>query len=37
MLVNLKLHSLNGIIFSKNIKYIIVKAEQTYIERSFYH
>jgi hypothetical protein len=37
MFVNLKLRSLNDIIFSKIIKYVVVKAKQTYIERSSFH
>jgi hypothetical protein len=37
MLVNLKFHLLNKIIFSKIIKHVIVKAKQTYIERSSFH
>jgi hypothetical protein len=37
MFVNLELHSLNDIIFSKIIKHVIVKAKQTYIERLFFN
>jgi hypothetical protein len=37
MFVDLKLHSLNDIIFSKIIKDVIVKAKQTYIEKSSFH
>jgi hypothetical protein len=37
MFVNLKLHLLNEIIFSKIIKHVVMKAKQTYIQRlSFY-
>jgi hypothetical protein len=36
MFVNLKLHSLNDIIFKKIIKHVVVKTKQTYIERSFF-
>jgi hypothetical protein len=34
MFVNLKLHLLNDIIFSKFIKHVIVKAKQTYIKKT---
>jgi hypothetical protein len=37
MFVNLKLHSLNDIIFSNIIKHAIVKEKQTYIERLSFH
>ena len=37
MFVNLKLHSLNKTIFKKIIKHVVVKAIQTYIERSSFH
>jgi len=35
--VNLKLHSLNKIIFKKFIKHVVVKVNQTYFERSSFH
>jgi len=37
MFINLKLHLLNEIIFSKIIKHVVVKTKQTYIERSSFH
>jgi len=37
MFVNLKLYSLNDIIFLKIIKHVIVKAKQTYIKMSSFH
>jgi len=37
MFVNLKLHSLNDIIFKTIIKHVVMKTKQTYIERLSYH
>ena len=37
MFVNLKLHLLNKIILKNIIRHVVVKAKQTYIEKSSFH